>query len=136
MRRSVWIYTAIGVGLSISLASSFQSRLTIHPYVTWVVASSIITWALYAWDKRTAELGKLLRGWRVPEFTLNLMTLLEGFPGAWVGRAMFNHKTNVKRHQSILVVLVASVVLHGLVVARLLYGPPLALWPPDNWLMF
>ena len=136
MRRSFWIYSVLGVGLSYSLAASFQTRLTVHPYVTWIAAFSIVTWALYAWDKRTAELSKLLRGWRVPELTLNLMTLLGGFPGAWVGRAMFDHKTNVRKHQSILIILIVSTVLHALIVVRLLYGPPLVLWPPDNWLTF
>jgi uncharacterized membrane protein YsdA (DUF1294 family) len=136
MRRSLWIYTLIAVGLCFSLARSFQTRLTVHPYVAWVAACSIITWAFYAWDKRTAELGKLLKGWRVPEITLHLLALLGGFLGAWVGRAMFDHKTNVKRHPSIVAILIVSMILHALFVIRLLYGPPLVLWPPDNWLTF
>ncbi|MCU0523175.1 MAG: DUF1294 domain-containing protein [Anaerolineae bacterium] len=139
MNRNLLIYTLIGVGLSTSLAASFQSRLTIHPYVTWIGACSIVTWALYAWDKRTAEfaqLSKRLKGWRVPELTLNLLALIGGFPGAWVGRTMFNHKTNVKRHRGILVVLLVSVFLHAAIVVRLLYGPPFQLWPPSNWITF
>jgi uncharacterized membrane protein YsdA (DUF1294 family) len=136
MKKQLLIYTLIGVGLSVSLATSFQSRLTVHPYVTWIVASSIVAWALYAWDKRTAELGKFLRGWRVPELTLNLMALMGGFPGAWMGRAMFQHKSNTKRHPVILAVLIVSTVVHALVVLRLLYGPPLVLWPPSEWWSF
>ena len=136
MRRNLWTYTVIGVGLSVSLAMSFQSRLNVHPYVTWIASCSIVTWAFYAWDKRTAELSKLLKGWRVPELTLNLLTLMGGFPGAWIGRSMFNHKTNVKRHQSILIILIVSVILHVLLVLRLVYGPPLTLWPPNNWISF
>lgn len=136
MKKTHWIYTIIGIGLSVSLATSFQSRLTIHPYVTWIAASSIVAWALYAWDKRVAELAKLLRGWRVPEFTLHLLALIGGFPGAWVGRAMFNHKTNVQRHPQILTLLIVSTLLHALVAIRLLFGPPLVLWPPSNWLTF
>ncbi len=136
MKRSLWIYTLIAVGLCWSLATSFQSRLTVHPYVAWIAACSIIAWAFYAWDKRTAELEKLLKGWRVPEITLHLLALIGGFPGAWVGRAMFNHKTNVKRHPSILIILIVSAILHVLLVVRMLYGPPLELWPPNNWLAF
>lgn len=139
MNRNLLIYTLIGVGLSAALAGSFQSRLTVHAYVPWIAACSIVTWALYAWDKRTAELAELakrLRGWRVPELTLNLMALIGGFPGAWAGRAMFNHKTNVKRHRGILVILIVSTLLHAFVVVRLLYGPPLQLWPPSNWIAF
>jgi uncharacterized membrane protein YsdA (DUF1294 family) len=136
MKRSLWIYTAIALGLCISLARSFESRLTVHPYVSWVAACSIIAWAFYAWDKRTAELSKILKGWRVPEVLLHLLALMGGFPGAWVGRAMFNHKTNAKRHPSILIILIVSAILHALLIVRMLYGPPLVLWPPDNWLAF
>ena len=136
MRKSVIIYTLIGVGLAVWLATGFQSRLTVHPYVTWVVGFSFVTWAFYAWDKRTAELKKFLRGWRVPEFTLNLLAILGGFPGAWVGRAMFEHKTSAKHHSVILGVLIASTVAHALLALRLMYGPPLVLWPPNNWLKF
>lgn len=139
MNRNLLIYTLIGVGLSAVLAAAFQDRLTVHPYVTWIGACSIVTWAIYAWDKRAAELAELsrrLKGWRVPELTLNLLALIGGFPGAWAGRAMFSHKTNVKRHPGILVVLILSVILHVFITVRLLYGPPLQLWPPGNWIAF
>jgi len=136
VKRSTLVYTLVGVGLGVLLATSFQARLTVHPYVTWLAGFSIITWALYAWDKRVAELGKILRGWRVPEFTLNLMALLGGFLGAWIGRAMFEHKTNVREHPQILIVLITSTVLHTLLIVRLLWGPPLVLWPPEAWLSF
>lgn len=139
MNRNLLIYTLLGVGLSVALASSFQSRLYVHAYVTWIGACTVVTWALYAWDKRTAELADLtkrLGRWRVPELTLNLMALMGGVIGAWVGRAMFNHKTNVKRHPGILVVLILSSLVHLFIAVRLIYGPPLELWPPTNWFAF
>ncbi|MGC9520906.1 MAG: DUF1294 domain-containing protein [Anaerolineae bacterium] len=136
MKKTLWIYTLIGVGLSASLAASFQTRLNVHPYVTWISATTVVTWALYAWDKRISQLGSLLKGWRVPEFTLNLMALSGGFLGAWVARSMFNHKTNLRRHRDMFVILIVSAVLHVLFVVRLLYGPPLTLWPPSNWVSF
>jgi len=136
MSRNHIIYTALGVGLSVFLAVAFQDRLTVNPYVTWLLAFTIMTWALYAWDKRVSELGKLLKGWRVPEFTLNLMSLLGGFAGGWVARSMFNHKTDVKRHPWILAILIISAVFHMLFTLRLMYGPPLVLWPPENWVAF
>jgi len=136
MSRNYVIYTALGVGLSVLLASAFQDRLTVYPYVTWLLAFTIMTWALYAWDKRVSELGKLLKGWRVPEFTLNLMFLLGGFAGGWVARSMFHHKSNVKRHPWILVFLIIGTVFHVLFALRLMYGPPLVLWPPENWFAF
>ncbi len=136
MKKTLWIYTLIGVGLSASLAASFQARVNAHPYVTWLASVTLVTWALYAWDKRISQLESLLRGWRVPELTLNLMALIGGFLGAWVARSMFNHKTNLKRHRDMLVILIVSVLLHVLFVVRLRYGPPLTLWPPSNWLSF
>ena len=125
MNRNYAIYTVLGVGLSVYLATAFQDRLTVYPYVTWLLAFTIMTWALYAWDKRVSELGKLLKGWRVPEFTLNLMSLLGGFAGGWVARSMFHHKTDVKRHPWILVFLIIGTVFHILFTLRLVYGPPL-----------
>ena len=136
MSRNYVIYTAFGVGLSVYLATAFQDRLTVNPYVTWLLAFTIMTWALYAWDKRVSELGKLLKGWRVPEFTLNLMSLLGGFAGGWIARSMFHHKINVKRHPWILVILIVSPLFHALFALRLMYGPPLVLWPPENWFTF
>ena len=136
MSRNHTIYTALGVGLSVFLAVAFQDRLTVNPYVTWLLAFTIMTWALYAWDKRVSDLGKLLKGWRVPEFTLNLMSLLGGFAGGWVARSMFSHKTSVKRHPWILAILIISTVFHVLFTLRLVYGPPLVLWPPENWFQF
>ncbi len=87
-------------------------------------------------DRRTGRLAKRLRGWRVPELTLNLMALMGGVIGAWAGRAMFNHKTNVKRHPMILAVLILSSLLHLFIAVRLIYGPPLEPWPPSNWFAF
>ncbi|MGC9347246.1 MAG: DUF1294 domain-containing protein [Anaerolineae bacterium] len=136
MKRTHIIYTLIGVGVSVLLARSFQERLFVHPYVTWLGATSILTWALYAWDKRMSELEKLLKGWRVPEFVLNLMSFIGGFLGAWIARPMFGHKNDPKRHPTILVVLIVSTVAHVLFALRLIYGPPLTLWPPENWLTF
>lgn len=136
MKRSHIIYTLLGLGLSVLLARSFQLRLNVHPYATWIGATSVVTWALYAWDKRIAELRQLLKGGRVPEFVLHLMALIGGFPGAWIARSMFAHKTNRKKHPAILAMLVISTILHALLIVRLVYGPPLVLWPPDNWLTF
>ncbi len=135
MNKTLYIYTLLGVALSVSLATSFQSRLTnVPPYATWIAGWSIVTWAIYAWDKRTSELGRLLRGWRVPEPTLHLLALMGGFPGAWVARSMFRHKINVKQHPLILTILVASTILHILLLVRMIVGPPLELWPPSSWL--
>lgn len=139
MRRNYTVYTLIGVGLSWVLATGFQKRMEVHPYVTWMIAITFMTWALWAWDKRVAELQaymKLAKGARVPEFTLNLLVLLGGFLGGWVARAMFEHKTKIKRHRMIFAVLVISTVFHIFFTIRLIYGQPFAFWPPSSWFQF
>ena len=96
---------------------------------------TFIAWAFYGLDKNLAEFNRL-KGWRVPELTLNLLALLGGFPGAWIGRTMFNHKTNIKKHPVIFIVLVISTLAHIYLTIRILAGPPLLWWPPENWFSF
>jgi uncharacterized membrane protein YsdA (DUF1294 family) len=138
MKRSHLVYPILGVGLALLLHISLQERLTVHWYPTWIGSCSIVTWAFYAWDKRVSEIQGLFKralgNSRIPEWTLNMMALLGGFFGGWVGRAMFDHKTNAKKHPLILAVLIFSTLFHILFVMRLIYGPPLDLWPPSNWL--
>jgi uncharacterized membrane protein YsdA (DUF1294 family) len=134
MRQKI-IYTVIAVGLAVMLATSFQSRLTVNGYFTWVGGFTVVAWAFYGLDKNIAEF-KRLTGWRVPELTLHLLALLGGFLGAWVARTMFNHKTNIKKHPAIFTVLVISTFLHIYLTIRVLYGPPLLWWPPANWISF
>jgi uncharacterized membrane protein YsdA (DUF1294 family) len=49
---------------------------------------SVVTLAVYGWDKRQASRDK----WRVKERTLHLLELLGGWPGALVARTLFHHK--------------------------------------------
>lgn len=133
--RQKFVYTLFAVSLAIMLATSFQSRLTVNGYITWLGGFTFVAWAFYGLDKNIAEFKKL-KGWRVPELTLNLLALLGGFLGAWVGRAMFNHKTNAKKHPVILIVLVISTLCHIYLTIRVLYGPALLWWPPQNWFSF
>lgn len=139
MKRSNIVYPILGIGLCILLFVSIQERLNLHWYPIWLGSCSLVTWAFYAWDKRVAEiqgLFKRARGdGRVPEWTLHMLALMGGFFGAWIARPMFNHKTNVKKHPSILIVLIISTIGHILFVMRLVYAP-LNLWPPSQWLQF
>jgi uncharacterized membrane protein YsdA (DUF1294 family) len=81
-------------------------------YWMWLVALSVITWALYGFDKAQAKRG----GLRVPEIVLHGLALLGGFPGGWIGRGMFHHKT---RKPIFTVVLAASTLLHGGIIVYL-----------------
>jgi len=49
---------------------------------------SMITYSLYAVDKRRAQAG----GWRIPEAQLHLMEVLGGWPGGWIAQQRLRHK--------------------------------------------
>ncbi|UTH76185.1 DUF1294 domain-containing protein [Chromobacterium sp. IIBBL 290-4] len=55
----------------------------------WLLAASAATFVLYWRDKRAALAG----AWRTPESTLLLMGLAGGWPGGWLARHAFRHKT-------------------------------------------
>ncbi len=62
--------------------------------VPWTIAFiylglSILTFVLYAADKRAAQTHR----WRTPEFTLLLIGLVGGWPGAAVAQQVLRHKT-------------------------------------------
>lgn len=62
--------------------------------VPWTIAGfylllSILTFALYAADKRAAQANR----WRTPENTLLLVGLVGGWPGAAVAQQVLRHKT-------------------------------------------
>ena len=60
--------------------------------MSWLVlyyGASIITYGIYARDKTAAQNA----GWRVPEPTLHLMSLVGGWPGALIAQVLLRHKT-------------------------------------------
>jgi uncharacterized membrane protein YsdA (DUF1294 family)/cold shock CspA family protein len=67
---------------------------------------SLITFAVYAFDKRAAEKGQR----RTPENTLHLLSLAGGWPGALFAQSQLRHKT---RKQPFRAVFWATVVLNG-----------------------
>ena len=105
-RRSPYlIFTIIAVPLIIVLLIILALTTTWNFYWIWLIALSIITFLLYGYDKGQAKLG----GLRVPEIVLHALALLGGFPGGWLGRAVFHHKI---RKPVFTVVLVVSTVIH------------------------
>lgn len=60
-----------------------------YAYIIAWAAMSIIAFAVYAYDKIKAKMGK----WRVKENTLLLLALLMGAPGALLAMYTLRHKT-------------------------------------------
>ena len=95
--------TVATVGLVIGLI-----LLTDWPaLLIWLVAINLTTFAMFGIDKASAKAD----GPRIPEIVLHAFTLLGGFLGQLLGRILFNHKTNFKRHPSFTIVLIASAIL-------------------------
>lgn len=58
-------------------------------YFACLVVMSVITFVVFAWDKRRAR----RQGWRVSEKTLHTLELLGGWPGAWLAMRWLRHKS-------------------------------------------
>ncbi|MFB0536079.1 MAG: DUF1294 domain-containing protein [Anaerolineae bacterium] len=84
-----------------------------NPYAVWVAAWSVATFVMYGLDKGLSE---TIRKVRTPEFILHLLAMLGGFPGGWLGRAFFGHKTNVREKPWFLIILFLSTLGHGLLI--------------------
>lgn len=90
---------------------SFYMDVQLPIYFAWLLAATIVTFVFYGLDKALARIERLRV--RVPELILNLMAVGGGFIGAWLGRIVWRHKTNLRRHQTMLVILVLSTLLHA-----------------------
>ena len=64
---------------------------------------SLITFAVYAWDKRAARLGAQ----RTPETTLHFLELVGGWPGALVAQRLMRHKNAKVSYQCVFWLIVA-----------------------------
>lgn len=84
-------------------------------YLGLLAVMSVVTFTMYAWDKRRAR----RQGWRVTEKSLHLAELLGGWPGGMAGRWLLRHKS---RKLSFRAVSWAIVALHvGLIGAWVWY---------------
>jgi uncharacterized membrane protein YsdA (DUF1294 family) len=79
-----------------------------HPYILWLIALSVTTLGIYGLDKALSKTGSV----RVPENLLNVLALLGGFPGGWLGMALFHHKSNLGKHPTIWLWLALATVGH------------------------
>ncbi len=58
-------------------------------FIWFHALASLVSFSLFAWDKLMA----VKQRFRVAESTLLLSALLGGWPGAWLARGLFRHKT-------------------------------------------
>ena len=80
----------------------------------FLIGVNALVFILYAYDKSSARNG----GWRVPEKSLHLLTLVGGTPAAFAAQRVFRHKT---RKGSFRVVFWLTVFLQVLVLAFVLF---------------
>ncbi len=88
-----------------------------HAIVLGYLLMSLITLALYGWDKYQARGQR----WRIPERRLHLFELCGGWPGAWLAQRWLRHKNRKRSYQNRFRAIVA---LHLLLWAGW-YGWPL-----------
>jgi uncharacterized membrane protein YsdA (DUF1294 family) len=83
-----------------------------HNYFVWLGTASLVTFGMYGLDKLLAKLGVL----RVPNNVFHWLALVGGFPGGWVGRQVFHHKTNRQEYWEYPVILGLSTLIHGALI--------------------
>ena len=103
------LYGLMSAALVLTFFLPLRAGLELPLYASWVGAAGLATFALYGLDKRMARNG---RRPRVPECVLNLLGLAGGFLGAWLGRAVFRHKTNPREHGDMYIILVVGTLAH------------------------
>lgn len=83
-------------------------RLSSHFPFTWgpgyLLCVSLITYALYASDKKRAKAD----AWRISEFTLHFMELIGGWPAAFIAQRRLRHKSSKRSYQAAFWVIVAA----------------------------
>ncbi len=94
------------VGAAVLLGELSPLALVVYP------TASAVTFAAYAIDKSAAQKGR----WRTSEGKLHLLSLIGGWPGAWLAQGMLRHKS---RKQPFRVVFWLTVVLNCAAVAWL-----------------
>ena len=102
------LFGLISAALAAFLYPFIYNNTDWNPYPVWIAALSAVTWVIYGLDKLLSKMGSL----RVPERLLNLLAMLGGFPGGWLGMFIFHHKTNTREHPSVWITLMLSTLGH------------------------
>jgi uncharacterized membrane protein YsdA (DUF1294 family) len=109
-------FSLLAIVLTIVLFPLLTSATGWQPYAVWLAVLSVVTLAMYGLDKALA----ILKGPRVPEVLLHVLALLGGFLGAWLGMALFRHKTNRRKHPWFAPIIVLSTLMHAVLIYLIL----------------
>ncbi len=102
--KKAFLFLAFGIGIILFLL--LWLKLDWKWCWAWWVGMSVVTFAIYGFDKIQA---KTSNGQRVPEMVLHLLAVAGGVAGAWIGRGVFRHKT---LHLKFSLILLAATILH------------------------
>lgn len=84
--------------------------------ILWICLLTFVTYAVYATDKRAAQLG----AWRVPESTLIFLGFAGGTIGALIAMRRLRHKTSKTSFQAkfVFATILQLIIVTGAVVYR------------------
>jgi uncharacterized membrane protein YsdA (DUF1294 family) len=105
-RIYVWS-AALGLGFTAILFLIFNIQTTWWWYWNWLFAASVAAFILYGIDKTQSKRN----GRRIPNAIHHMMALIGGYPGAFLGRIIFHHKSNIRSNPLYFVVLILSLIL-------------------------
>jgi uncharacterized membrane protein YsdA (DUF1294 family) len=107
-------FVILALVIMLVLQYMLYADLQLHFYLAWLINVNLTTFLFYWLDKLLARFKKF--NIRVPELLLNLMALAGGFAGGWFGRGVFRHKTNIRKHWGVFVILIVSTLIHGALI--------------------
>ncbi|MGI0118493.1 DUF1294 domain-containing protein [Zooshikella sp. RANM57] len=90
-RRSIITICIFGIFIGYLI---FAHKVSYYISILYAILS-LVAFFMYKVDKSAAEKGS----WRISENTLQLLSILGGWPGAMLGQQVFNHKTKKKPFQ-------------------------------------
>ena len=89
-----------------------NAQLRWPDYFIWLLAANVVAFGVYGLDKTLSK----VRWLRAPNVTMHAMALVGGFLGAWMGRAVFNHKTNTREYPEYPRIIALSALLHAVII--------------------
>ncbi len=105
--QQTYTYIAVFLAAAVFLILAFFTK--INPFALWLITATLITFALYGYDKAQARRG----GGRVPENVLHGAALAGGVLGGWAGMYIFRHKT---QHPTFKIILALAMALWAVLI--------------------